>query len=180
VGKIFTVSPGSDDERKIAVDLISEDPPRFSVTLDHGADNARTVELDARKLPSGAYHVMWGSRSLEVDLFDRNDTWTVEVAGQTREFLLLDQRKLAMRSSKGGGAGADGPELHTPMAGKIVKYLVAVGDEVEEGQGVVIVEAMKMENELKAHRAGTVSELGADVGVAVEVGEKLLRIEVEE
>ncbi len=180
MGKIFTVSPGADDERKVAVELVSEDPPRFSVTLDQGTDTARTVELDARRLPSGAYHVMWGARSLEVDLFASEDTWTVEVAGQTRQMLLLDQRKLAMRRSGGGGAGADGPELHTPMAGKIVKYLVEVGDQVTQGQGVVIVEAMKMENELKAHRDGTVASLGADAGSAVEVGETLLRIEDDE
>lgn len=177
MGKIYTVAPGTDDERKVAVDLISDEPPRFAVTLDHGEENARTVELDARRLPSGAYHVMWGARSLEVDLYDDNDTWTVEVAGQSRELLLLDRRKLAMRRSGAGGGGADGPELNTPMAGKVVKYLVAVGDTVEQGQGVVIVEAMKMENELKAHRAGTIGSLDAAAGDAVEVGATLLHIE---
>ena len=180
MGKLYTVSPGSDDERKVAVDLINEAPPRFRVTLDHGSHNARTVELDARRLPSGAYHILWGARALEVDLYDADDTWTVTVAGQTRQLLLLDRRKLAMQRGTGGGHGADGPELHTPMAGKVVKYLVAVGDAVTQGQGVVIVEAMKMENELKAHRTGTVCALQAALGDAVEVGASLLRIEVEE
>lgn len=177
MGKIYTVAPGTDDERKVAVDLISDEPPRFAVTLDHGEENARTVELDARRLPSGAYHVMWGARSLEVDLYDDNDTWTVEVAGQSRELLLLDRRKLAMRRSGAGGGGADGPELNTPMAGKVVKYLVAVGDTVEQGQGVVIVEAMKMENELKAKGPARVATVEVADGEAVEKDAVLVTFE---
>ena len=180
MSKVYTVAPGTDDERKLRVEVNEENPNRFIVTLDLGTEHEKTVELDAKKLPSGAYHVLWGNRSLELDLFADEDNWTVSLDGQSRELLLLNDRKLAMRRSKGGAAGADGPDLNTPMAGKIVKYLVDSGDTVEAGQGVVIVEAMKMENELKAHRDGTVTDICAEEGAAVEVGATLLRIEADE
>jgi biotin carboxyl carrier protein len=63
------------------------------------------------------------------------------------------------------------------MPGKVVRLLVQPGDEVEERQGVVVVEAMKMENELKALRAGKVVEVLIDEGDAVETGKVLVVIE---
>jgi biotin carboxyl carrier protein len=63
------------------------------------------------------------------------------------------------------------------MPGKVVKVLVKVGDEVKEGQGLVVVEAMKMENELKSPKAGKVVELPAKEGTAVEINAKLVVVE---
>jgi biotin carboxyl carrier protein len=63
------------------------------------------------------------------------------------------------------------------MPGKVVRVLVAVGDAVEAGQGVVVVEAMKMQNELKAPRAGTVIAMAAGIGATVTAGEVLATIE---
>jgi acetyl/propionyl-CoA carboxylase alpha subunit len=177
VGKVFTADPGTDDERRVRVEKIQDRPGRFAVTLDLGTERERTVEVDAQRLPSGGYHILWGDRSIDIDLGETDDKWTLAFDGHTREILLLDERKLAMRATSGGTSGEDGPDLFTPMAGKIVGYLVSVGDSVEEGQGVVIVEAMKMENELKAHKSGVVTSLGAAVGEAVEVGTALLGIE---
>jgi len=67
--------------------------------------------------------------------------------------------------------------VNSPMPGKVVKVFVKVGDEVSEGQAVVVVEAMKMENELKAPKAGKVTEVTAREGTAVENGSKLVVIE---
>ncbi len=177
MGKVFTADPGTDDERRVRVESIQDNPGRFAVTLDLGTERERTVEVDAQRLPSGSYHILWGDRSLDIDLQEKEDKWTMVFDGHRREILLLDERKLAMRASKGGTSGEDGPNLVTPMAGKVVKFLVSVGDTVEEGQGVVIVEAMKMENELKAHKSGVVTSVGAGAGDAVEVGAVLLGIE---
>lgn len=66
--------------------------------------------------------------------------------------------------------------VKSPMPGKVVKILVAAGDEVKAGQGVVVVEAMKMENELKSPRDGTISEVRAREGQAVEAGAELVRV----
>ncbi len=75
-------------------------------------------------------------------------------------------------------AGGKGPQkIVAPMPGKVVKVLVKVGDEVAAKQGVVVVEAMKMENELKSARAGTVKEVKAVEGTSVEAGSVLVIVE---
>ncbi|MFD0821681.1 acetyl-CoA carboxylase biotin carboxyl carrier protein subunit, partial [Micromonospora zhanjiangensis] len=78
-------------------------------------------------------------------------------------------RKPARRGGAGakGGAAAGGDALTSPMQGTIVKIAVADGDTVAEGDLVVVLEAMKMEQPLHAHRAGTVSGLSAEVGAVI-------------
>ena len=77
-----------------------------------------------------------------------------------------------------GVASADGPQRVTsPMPGKIVKVLVKPGDKVDARQGLVVVEAMKMENELRARAAGTVTEVRVTEGSSVEAGAILVVLE---
>ena len=87
----------------------------------------------------------------------------------------------AHRSRRGDGtdAGADtgAQTVVAPMPGKVVRVLVAEGETVAKGQGVVVVEAMKMENELCASRDGRVAEVSVEAGVSVESGRVLVVIE---
>jgi biotin carboxyl carrier protein len=77
-----------------------------------------------------------------------------------------------------GAAGGTGPQQITaPMPGKIVRVLVAAGDVVAARQPLVVVEAMKMENELRAGRAGTIAEVHAREGASVDAGALLLVIQ---
>jgi glutaconyl-CoA/methylmalonyl-CoA decarboxylase subunit gamma len=79
------------------------------------------------------------------------------------------------------GAAAPGPaSVRSPMPGRVVKILVRAGERVAAGQPVVVVEAMKMENELRAPRAGTVRELRSAEGAAVEAGQDLVVIDATE
>jgi acetyl-CoA/propionyl-CoA carboxylase biotin carboxyl carrier protein len=81
------------------------------------------------------------------------------------------------RSAAGGGGGAAGSgEVASPMQGTIVKTLVSVGDEVEVGQAVVVLEAMKMENHITAEKAGTISEVRVSAGDTVGTGDILVVI----
>jgi acetyl-CoA/propionyl-CoA carboxylase, biotin carboxylase, biotin carboxyl carrier protein len=73
----------------------------------------------------------------------------------------------------GGGGGGGGDALVSPLQGNVFKVLVEQGAEVEEGALVCIIEAMKMENEITAHKAGTVAELPISEGAAVASGETL-------
>jgi biotin carboxyl carrier protein len=83
--------------------------------------------------------------------------------------------------SSAGRRGSIGPamsaEIRSPMPGKIVKLLVSVGDAVTAGQGLLLFEAMKMQNELRSTRDGVVVEMNVHAGQAVEARERLLRIE---
>jgi len=114
-------------------------------------------------------------RSARCDLEPGKDGKVSVLINQTAHALeLLDERRLRMRRA-GGKFSLEGPQrIDAPMPGKIVRVMVKVGDKVEEGQGLVVVEAMKMENELKSPKAGTVTELSAQEGAAVESGAKLL------
>ena len=95
------------------------------------------------------------------------------VAGHAVPVALANRRRRA-RAILGAGNGAQ--RIVAPMPGKVVKVLVAVGDAVEPRQGLVVVEAMKMENELTATRAGTVTEVAVNEGTSVEAGRLLVAI----
>lgn len=89
---------------------------------------------------------------------------------------LADPKRL--RSAAGAGAAAGGAaEIKTAMPGKIVRILVEAGAEIEAGTGVLIVEAMKMQNEMKSPRDGTVKEIRVVEGATVNAGEILAVIE---
>jgi acetyl-CoA/propionyl-CoA carboxylase biotin carboxyl carrier protein len=85
-------------------------------------------------------------------------------------------RRSARRGGAGGGAAASGDSLTSPMQGTIVKIAVSEGDQVEAGDLVVVLEAMKMEQPLNAHKAGTVANLGAEVGSTVTSGAVICEI----
>ncbi|MFI5311189.1 MAG: biotin/lipoyl-containing protein [Gemmatimonadales bacterium] len=90
----------------------------------------------------------------------------------------LDERTAAIRALSRASAGPEGPRpLVAPMPGLVVRVTVAAGDRVEAGQGLVVMEAMKMENELRAPAAGVVKKVLAQVGAAVEKGAVLVQFE---
>jgi acetyl-CoA/propionyl-CoA carboxylase biotin carboxyl carrier protein len=83
-------------------------------------------------------------------------------------------RRPPRRSERaGGGGGGGGDTLVSPIQGTVLKVAVEAGASVEEGALVAVVEAMKMENEITAHKAGTVSELPISVGGSVATGETI-------
>jgi biotin carboxyl carrier protein len=144
----------------------------YAVTLE-----GRRYELDSLVLPHGAVSMIVEHHSYNVDFEDRGDEVGVLVRGEVLRVDIADERRLRMRAATAAFQAEGTQVLTAPMPGKIVKVFVAVGDEVQEGQGLVVVEAMKMENELKAPKAGTVTEVHAKEGTAVENGAKLLVIE---
>jgi biotin carboxyl carrier protein len=104
--------------------------------------------------------------------------YTLWLDGFRYEVEALDERARAIRELAGASAGPSGPApLVAPMPGMIVRVAVQVGDVVQAGQGLVVMEAMKMENELRASAAGTVKAVLAQPGTAVEKGAILLELE---
>src|SRR6476646_6013449 len=93
--------------------------------------------------------------------------YTLWVDGFRHEVEALDERARAIRELSGASGEATGPApLTAPMPGMIVRVNVQVGDEVQLGQGLVVMEAMKMENELRASSAATVKAIHARPGTA--------------
>jgi len=104
--------------------------------------------------------------------------YTLWLDGFRFEVEALDERTRAIRELSGAAKGPTGPlPLIAPMPGMIVRVAVQVGDTVVPGQGLVVMEAMKMENELRATSAGTVKAVLAQPGTAVEKGAILLELE---
>ena len=101
---------------------------------------------------------------------------TVHVGG-TPVVVSVNGRRRWGRKDESGGGGAGPQRVTAPMPGKIVRVLVAAGDSVAARQPLVVVEAMKMENELRAGRAGTIADLHAREGASVEAGALLLVIQ---
>ena len=119
----------------------------------------------------GVYSVILDGRSYEAYV----DGTAVTVDGHRFEIEVHDPRKWSAKSGRHAGEGVQ--TVVSPMPGKVVRVLVAVGERVQSGQGLVVVEAMKMQNEMKAPRAGSVINVPAKEGSTVVAGEALVAIE---
>ena len=104
--------------------------------------------------------------------------FTLWLDGFRYEVEALDERTRAIRELSGASAAASGPApLKAPMPGMIVRVAVQAGDEVVPGQSLIVMEAMKMENELRATVAARIKSVHAQAGTAVEKGALLLEME---
>ena len=122
----------------------------------------------------GRSHVLVASR-------EGDGRWELHLDGERFEVDVVDERTRAIRAMTGQGAVAAGPKpVKAPMPGLVVRVQVAVGDRVARGASVVIIEAMKMENDLKAERPGVVARILVEAGQAVEKGAVLVEFEPEE
>lgn len=136
-----------------------------------GAIDGRSVVADVVQVSPGVYSILLGGRSLEVRVQKTAAGLVVHAAGQEYHLVVSDPR--SWRRS-GGGVELEGrQQIMAPMPGKIVRLLVARGQQVETGQGLLVVEAMKMQNEIRSPKSGTVERLFAREGQAVNAGEVL-------
>ena len=104
--------------------------------------------------------------------------WSLGLGGDRWEVEVLDERTRHLRSLTTAGDRARVPAtLRAPMPGLVVRVMVETGQKVAAGTGLVVLEAMKMENELKAPAAGTVSLIRTQAGAAVEKGQVLVEFE---
>jgi len=134
--------------------------------------DGRTVVVDARILQPGVMSLIMDGQQYRCVL----DGDGVLIGGRRFAFEVNDPRSLQGR--RGVGAGAAGPRaVKAPMPGRVVRVLVAVGEEVAEQQGIVVIEAMKMQNELKSSKAGRVAKVAVAVGDTVGAGDVLAVVE---
>jgi biotin carboxyl carrier protein len=116
-------------------------------------------------------------RAIVVDL-DRRRDHVVATTGATEVKLVVEdaRHKRLREAARRDVAVVRGESIRAPIAGKVVKVLCAVGDTVNAGQAVLVLEAMKMENELVAERGGTVSAIHRAAGNSVDTGEVLVEL----
>jgi biotin carboxyl carrier protein len=167
-------------------------PIKFVATLD-GADH----QLEVEELTAHTLRLTVGERQFEVDL-NRvgHSSYSILIDNRSFDFEVVQDGEDLLVASRGGAArvtltdavrrlhhagarpvAAGKAVLKAMMPGRVVNVLVNLGDEVAAQQGLLVVEAMKMENELKAPKAGKVVELKVKPGQTVEKGELLLVVE---
>jgi biotin carboxyl carrier protein len=154
--------------------LIQDDGSHVQAEID-----GRGYTLEVRESSAGGYVLIADSHVFDSRVDDRPDSGKpLGVIVGTTEYsvTLIDPKRL--RGVSGAVAHADeAARIVAPMPGKVVRVLVHVGDPVETGAGIVVVEAMKMQNEMKSPKAGTVAALHVEVGATVNAGDVLAIVE---
>jgi biotin carboxyl carrier protein len=153
--------------RSVEITRSADEPSRVVATID-----GRQVEADAVKTSPGVYSILLGGRSLEVRAETLADSLRLHTAGREYRAEIVNPR--SWRRSRSGGIDLAGRQrISAPMAGKVVRVLVAPGQQVESGQGLLVVEAMKMQNEIRSPKTGMVERLLVKEGQSVNSGEVL-------
>jgi len=138
--------------------------------------NGAPVPVDAQLASPDIMSLLIGGKSYEVKRELVNGETFLWVGNARYATEVHDPR--ARRSGGAAGTDAAGPKkLKAPMPGKVVRAMVSVGDTVEAGQGVIVIEAMKMQNELKSPKKGVVKQVAVAEGANVNSGDVLLVVE---
>ncbi len=136
-----------------------------------GGELIEPAAASVTEVEPGVFSVIADGASYEIRVL-RNEAFT----GPHRfRFEIEDPRQ--WKPARSGAVSNSSAAIHAPMPGKVVRILVAVGDVVAEGQGIVVVEAMKMQNEMKSPRAGRIAALKAIPSQNVAAGAVLALIE---
>lgn len=138
--------------------------------------NGREFLLDVSLTGDGTFSILVDGKSYEIKQ-EITATQTNIVVGHER-FGAVVRDPRSFRSRRRADGGAQGvKKITAPMPGKVVRILTPAGTEVEAGQSVLVIEAMKMQNELKSPKKGKVKKLNVTPGAAVEAGQVLAEVE---
>jgi biotin carboxyl carrier protein len=168
---------------------------RYFVTLEPDPQ-AKPIIVDLVELPSGELQARVNDRSVELDVAYLGAQLSARVDGQVvdltiegsppdvgavasghRSYVRVESERMrAAEQAKKTSTSAAAGVIKSPMPGRVVKVLVKKGDAVQVGQGLVVLEAMKMENEVRAKAAGTVADVHVTPGSAVEGNAKLVTL----
>jgi biotin carboxyl carrier protein len=184
---------GSRSEHHVEIEFptLREGGPSVAFSID-----GRRLEIELAEIGRAKFSILIGGRSYTVEVHPArhlpaesgptdgpggglggSSTFTVEVEGKAFEIEVRDPRSVSRRTRQPAGREHEGPEdITAPMPGRIVKLLVAENQDVRADEGLLIIEAMKMQNELRAPRAGRVEKIYVAEGAGVETGLKLLRL----
>ncbi len=157
----------------------------YEIEIDHENQivvNGEQHVIDFRQLQdAGLASLLINNRSLEAVMEEKDDgIWDVLILGQLYSVKVQDERTYRLAMARGTAVAGGEGDVHAPMPGIIIAVPVKVGDHVKQGDKVVILESMKMENELRAPRDGIVAQVHAQPGASVEKDAVLVVIETEE
>lgn len=174
-----TLEPAAQKTPDDAAERVTEEPDnnggrrRWTLTVDGEAH-----AVDAHRLPTGGWSLLIGDVSWVIDVDTaKNGALLVSAGGASVPVSLVDPRREMLGKHVLRKQDSGPNVMRSQMPGKIIKVVAKVGDKVSAGQGLLLVEAMKMENELVAARDGVVLEIHVKVGQAVEAQEALVTLQ---
>ena len=136
----------------------------------------KKINADLRQAGPASFSIIVGNRSFDLAVIRQGDEFVVSSRSGVTRLTLEDARRRLMHS-RGAREVSGKVQMRAMMPGRVLSVSVQVGDQVEAHQGVLVIEAMKMENELKSPKAGKVVEVKVAAGQTVEKGELLIVIE---
>jgi len=156
--------------RHAVVKKIKQEAHLLTISVDE-----KIYEVDILKVGQCEYSLISNGMSRNIEVIDglSKSLFSVNTVYNEFEVEVID-RKSGYGLSGSGDHGHHGLSIHSPMPGKVVKILVQPGDKVEAGQTVIILSAMKMENEFKAGKAGTVTKVAVSEGDVVDLNQLLV------
>ncbi len=155
------------DDKQFTVEVIDEK---------HVSVDGKIYEIDFEAVSGQpVYSLIVDGRSHESYIYQGDDNWQVLIRGRLYPVTVEDEREKRLRAAAGGGVAETGEfHLRAPMPGLVVTIPVAEGQAVKRGQVILILESMKMQNELKAPRDGTIGRIRVRPGETVEQKQTLL------
>ena len=160
---------------------VTVDGRQMSVGIDPGGRvtvDGETLQIDLRQVNDHRYSILMGRESLTLLVEKNEGSYAVMAGGVLHEVTVVSDRDRMLKDyGRRSGSTTTRFEIHAPMPALIVKVEVGVGDRVERGTGLLVLEAMKMENEVKAHQRARVKEIYVVAGKPVEKGELLMLLE---
>ncbi len=161
------------DEIEYKVRVKEIEANKFEVYLDD-----KSYIVDARLTEGSVYSLLINNESFEADVdYKGENNYHVLTEGDLFKINVMDEMKAKLMQRKGGG-GVEGKQvIKSEMPGRVISVKVSVGDNVEEGDILLILEAMKMQNEIKAPKSGEVKELFVKEGENISADSKLVVIE---
>ncbi len=149
----------------------------MATRVDYALNGTSAASGQASLVPisPGVYSVLLGAKSVTINLSKAEGQYEAVSDGRRLFLTIADKRDRADKQRSDAGSGP--VEVRAQMPGKIVSLLVVPGQKVEAGQSLLVIEAMKMQNELKSPKAGTVSKLLVSEGETVRANHRLVVIE---
>jgi biotin carboxyl carrier protein len=144
----------------------------------HVSVDGKVYEVDFESVSGQpVYSLIVDGRSHESYIYQGEDNWEVLLRGRLYPVTVEDEREKRLRAAAGGGVAETGEfHLRSPMPGLVVAVPVTEGQSVKKGQVILILESMKMQNEIKAPRDGTIGRIRVKPGESVEQKQTLLSV----
>ena len=157
------------EDRQFLVEIIDEK---------HVSVDGKVYEVDFESVSGQpVYSLILDGKSHESYVAQGDNDWQVLIRGRLYPVTVEDEREKRLRTAAGGGVAETGEfHLRAPMPGLVVTILVGEGQEIKKGQVLLILESMKMQNELKSPRDGTIGRIRVKAGETVEQKQTLLSV----